>query len=52
MSSIHYIGMDVRKENYRLCCYSFEKDTLLYRQTIAPDYKMRLKYLECASSVL
>jgi len=38
--------MDVHKENYTLCCYSFEKDDLLYKQTIAPDYKMILKYLE------
>jgi len=38
--------MDVHKENYTLCCYSFEKDDLLYKQTIDPDYKMILKYLE------
>jgi len=38
--------MDVHKEKYTLCCYSFEKDELQYKQTIAPDYKMILKYLE------
>jgi len=38
--------MDVHKENYTLCCYSFDKDELQYKQTIVPDYKMILKYLE------
>jgi len=38
--------MDVHKENYTLCSYSFEKDDLQYKQTMAPDYKMVLKYLE------
>jgi len=46
MNSILYIGMDVHKENYTLCCYSFESDALFYKQTIAPDYKMILKYLD------
>jgi len=46
MKSIVYVGMDVHKESYTLCCYSFEKDELQYKQTIAPDYKMILKYLE------
>jgi transposase len=38
--------MDIHKENYTLCCYSFEKDDLQYKQTVTPDYKMVLKYLE------
>jgi len=46
MNSIHYVGMDIHKENYTLCCYSFEKDELEYKQTVAPDYKMVLRYLE------
>jgi len=46
MNSIVYVGMDVHKENYTLCCYSFTEDTLLYKQTIKPDYKYILKYLE------
>lgn len=46
MNSIHYVGMDIHKENYTLCCYSIEKDELQYKQTIMPDYKMVLKYLE------
>ena len=46
MTSILYVGMDVHKESYTLCCYSFEEDELQYKQTIVPDYKMILKYLE------
>lgn len=46
MNSILYIGMDIHKESYTLCCYSFDDDELRYRQTIEPDYKMILKYLE------
>ena len=46
MNSILYVGMDVHKENYTLCCYSFDEDQLQFKQTIAPDYKMVLKYLE------
>jgi len=46
MTSIIYIGMDVHKENYTLCCYSFESDKLEYRQTLPSDYRMVLKYLE------
>ena len=46
MNSILYVGMDVHKENYTLCCYSFDEDELRYKQTVAPDYKMILKYLE------
>jgi transposase len=45
MNSILYIGMDVHKENFTLCCYDFDKDDLLYKQTVAPNYKMVLKYI-------
>lgn len=46
MNSIHYVGMDIHKENYTLCCYSFEQDEIQYKQTVSPDYKMVLRYLE------
>ena len=46
MNSILYVGMDVHKENYTLCCYSFDEDRLQYQQKLSPDYKMILKYLE------
>ena len=46
MNSILYVGMDVHKENYTLCCYSFDRDTVEYRQTVPSDYRLILKYLE------
>lgn len=46
MNSIVYIGMDVHKESYTVCCYSFDTDEVLYKQKISSDYKMILKYLE------
>ena len=46
MPSILYIGMDVHKESYTVCSYSYEKDALEYQQKLAPDYKLVLKYLE------
>jgi len=38
--------MDVHKESYTLCCYSFDEDKTQYEQKISPDYKLVLKYLE------
>lgn len=46
MNSIVYVGMDVHKENYTLCCYSYDKDKVEYTQTIPSDYKLILKYME------
>lgn len=46
MNSIVYIGMDVHKESYTVCCYSVDKDMVEYMQKISPDYKMIFKYLE------
>lgn len=46
MNSIVYVGMDVHKESYTVCCYSFEKDEVLYKQKMSADYKLVLKYVE------
>lgn len=46
MNSIQYIGMDVHKESYTVCCYSVEKDAIEYQQKIEPNYRMILRYLE------
>ena len=46
MNSIVYVGMDVHKESYTICCYTFEEDKIQYQQRLDPDYKMVLKYLE------
>ena len=46
MNSIVYVGMDVHKESYTLCCYSYDTDKVEYQQTIPSDYKLVLKYME------
>ena len=46
MNSIVYVGMDVHKENYTLCCYDFTEDSLFFKQTMKPDYNYIMKYLE------
>jgi len=38
--------MDVHKESYTMCCYTFEEDKIQYQQKIKSDYKQVLKYLE------
>lgn len=46
MNSIVYVGMDVHKESYTVCCYSFDTDKVQYQQKMPSNYKMILKYLE------
>ena len=29
MNSIVYVGMDVHKEQYTLCCYSYDRENVL-----------------------
>jgi transposase len=46
MNSIIYVGMDVHKESYTLCCYSIDEDKAFYQQKVDPDYRLVLKYME------
>lgn len=46
MNTIVYVGMDVHKESYTLCCYCYDTDKVEYKQTIPSDYKLVLKYME------
>ena len=41
-----YVGMDVHKDNFSLCCYTFENDKTAHAQNIAADYRLVLKYLD------
>jgi len=45
-NSIVYVGMDVHKKSYTLCCYTFSDDEVKYKQKIKADYRMILKYIE------
>lgn len=51
MNSIVYVGMDVHKESYTLCCYCYETDKVEYKQTIPSNYKLILKYMESMRKV-
>ena len=46
MENTIYIGMDVHKDSYSLCCYCFDRDKVEYQQTIQADYRLILKYIE------
>lgn len=45
-NSIVYVGMDVHKASYTVCCYTFDKDKIEYLQKMNADYKNVLKYIE------
>lgn len=51
MNSVVYVGMDVHKESYTLCCYCYDTDKVEYKQTIPSDYKLILKYMESMRKV-
>ena len=40
-----FVGMDVHKESFTLCCYDVEQDKVFYPQKMEPDYNQILKYL-------
>ena len=44
--STGYVGMDVHKNSFTLCCYTMESDKTSHTQKINSDYKLVLKYLE------
>jgi transposase len=50
MKSIVYVGMDVHKESYTLCCYRFEDDKLQFHQKIKPLANHIMMYLETVRS--
>ncbi len=43
---IVYIGMDVHKESFTICSYTFEADKIQYLQKMPSDYRLVLKYIE------
>ena len=46
MNSIVYIGIDVHKESYTICCFRPEDDKAKHVMKIKSDYKQILKYLD------
>ena len=43
-----FVGMDVHKESFTLCCYSAEHDKFFGLQKIAPDSELVVQYLQSA----
>ena len=41
-----YVGMDVHKETFSLCCYTNEKEQAEYSQKVDAHYSKVLNYLE------
>ena len=41
-----YVGMDVHKESFSLCCFTIEEDKASHAQKTESDYKQVLKYLD------
>ena len=46
MESIIYVGMDVHKDSYSICCYKADEDRFYYEKKVNAESKRVLKYLE------
>ncbi len=46
MESIVYVGMDVHKDSYSICCYKSREDKFFYDKKIVSESKRVIKYLE------
>ena len=40
-----FVGMDVHKENFTVCCYDMIQDKIFYTQKLEPDYNQILQSL-------
>lgn len=40
-----FVGMDVHKESFTLCCYDLKQDIVFYTQRMESDYRQILEYL-------
>lgn len=47
-----FVGMDVHKETFSLCCYSIEKDEFSHPHTTEADYIHVLSYLASLRAAL
>ena len=46
-----YVGMDVHKESFSLCCYTIEDDSAKYVQKIQANYKLVISYISKMRSI-
>ena len=52
MESIIYVGMDVHKDSYSVCCYKSKEDRYYYEKKILAESKRVIKYLESVKKEL
>ena len=46
MESIVYVGVDVHKDTYSICCYKSKEDRFYYEKKLVAESKRVIKYLE------
>ena len=47
-----YVGMDVHKETFSLCCYDMQQDKVFFAQKMEADYKQVLNYLNAVQKAI
>ena len=47
-----YVGMDVHKETFSLCCYDMQQDTAFFAQKMEADYNQVLNYLNAVQKAI
>ena len=51
MESIVYVGMDVHKDSYSICCYKAKEDKFYYEKKVKAETKRVIKYLESVKEI-
>lgn len=47
-----FVGMDVHKETFSLCCYDLQQDRIFHAQKMEADYKKVLNYLNAVRKAI
>ena len=47
-----YVGMDVHKETFSLCCYDMQQDRIFHAQKMEADYNQVLNYLNAVQKAI
>ena len=47
-----FVGIDVHKETFSICCYDLQQDKVFYAQKMEADYKQVLNYLNAVQRAI
>ena len=47
-----FVGMDVHKETFSLCCYDLQQDRIFHAQKMEADYNQVLNYLNAVRKAI